>query len=79
MFELLGDGVLRSTEPLFIYPLSQVESAFRLMQTGRHIGKIALTFNEEDEILVARSGAQPIPLKLDNEASYILTSVGLVG
>ena len=72
VLELLGDGALRPIEPLVTYPLSQVESAFRLIQTGRHIGKISLTFNEEDKILVVRSGAQPIPLKLDNEASDIL-------
>lgn len=42
------------------------------MQTSRHIGKIALKFDDSDTIPMARSGAQSMPLNLDSQASYVL-------
>ena len=38
--------------PLTVYPLSDVEKAFRLMQAGKHMGKIVLSVSPETLVLV---------------------------
>ncbi|KAI2634221.1 putative polyketide synthase [Hypomontagnella submonticulosa] len=77
-FDFIRRGITRPITPLVTYPISEVESAFRLMQTGKHIGKIALTFNDDDVVPVVRSGAESILLDLDRDASYVLVG-GLGG
>lgn len=82
-FDLQRQGVTRPILPLVTHPASEVETAFRLMQTGRHQGKIALSFAEE-----AQKQAVPVrrrhqamgsgSLNLDPGASYILAG-GLGG
>ncbi|KAH8782685.1 putative polyketide synthase [Diaporthe sp. PMI_573] len=48
-FNLLRRGVTTPIAPLVTYPASEVEAAFRLMQSGRHQGKIALLFDADGD------------------------------
>jgi zearalenone synthase (highly reducing iterative type I polyketide synthase) len=48
-FDLLRRGVTTPIAPLVTYPASEVEAAFRLMQSGRHQGKIALLFDADGD------------------------------
>ncbi|VBB72654.1 Putative polyketide synthase [Podospora comata] len=48
-FEMVFSGEVRPPEGLFEYSYGQTEKAFRLMQLGRHTGKIVLTVDEEEE------------------------------
>lgn len=77
-FDFLRRGITRPVTPLVTYPINEVETAFRLMQTGKHIGKIALSFDAESIIPVARSGVESLSLNLDPAASYVLVG-GLGG
>ena len=41
-FKLLRDGAISPVQPLNIFPLSEIEGAFRLIQAGKHTGKVVL-------------------------------------
>ncbi|MCJ1395325.1 hypothetical protein MMC18_008209 [Xylographa bjoerkii] len=69
-FDLLRKGISKPVFPLAIYPISQVENAFRLMQTGKHRGKIALSWNNDEVVPVIRTADDS--LNLDSNATYVL-------
>lgn len=75
-FDFLRRGVTRPVSPLTVYPISEVENAFRLMQTGKHRGKIALTWAGKDIVPVLCNTTST--LKLDENATYVLVG-GLGG
>lgn len=75
-FDLLRRGITKAVYPLTIYPVSEVENAFRLMQTGKHRGKIAISFGESDVVPVLHKSSSV--LKLDENSTYVLVG-GLGG
>ncbi len=75
-FDLLRSGAIKPVTPLTVYPISDVESAFRLMQTGKHRGKIALSYSPADVVPVLHKPSDA--LKLSENASYVLVG-GLGG
>lgn len=93
VFSLFRDGALSAVEPITTYPMSQVEQAFRFMATGKHMGKIVVTADPNDQVQVGdaprssstgtNSSNQVIPkssehLLLRKESSYLLVG-GLGG
>ncbi|KAK3315828.1 putative polyketide synthase [Apodospora peruviana] len=48
VFDLYGKGTVRPITPLSTYAISDVETAFRSLQSGKNLGKIAITLEEED-------------------------------
>lgn len=46
VFEMQSRGITSPVAPLAVYPASDLENAFRLMQTGKHLGKIVLSFSD---------------------------------
>lgn len=44
---LFTDGKARPVSPLTVYPLEEVESAVRLMQSGKSSGKVILEVRKE--------------------------------
>ena len=75
-FDMLRQGITKPVAPLSVYPISEVENAFRLMQTGKHKGKIALSYSDNDVVPIIRS--ENVPLSLDPNATYLLVG-GLGG
>lgn len=73
---LLSSGATRPVQPLTVYPVSQIEDAFRLMQAGKHRGKLVLTYSASDVVPVVSSAARAV--QLDEHGSYILVG-GLGG
>lgn len=57
--ELILDGSLRGPTPLHLYPLAEVEKAFRFMQSGKNTGRIIITKTENAEVTVSR--LRPVP------------------
>ncbi|PSN64199.1 beta-ketoacyl synthase domain-containing protein [Corynespora cassiicola Philippines] len=49
-FTLVRRGVLASPHPLSVLPLNRIEDAFRMMQSGKHLGKLVITFKGNPEI-----------------------------
>lgn len=52
VFSLFRDGALTPVEPITTYPMSQVEQAFRFMATGKHMGKIVVVADPNDQVQV---------------------------
>ena len=75
-FELVRDGIVGLIKPTTVYKYSEIEKAFRLMQQGKHTGKIVLGVDPED--LVPVIPRNPHPLTLDANATYVLVG-GLGG
>lgn len=48
----LAEGIIRPVEPLTVMTFSKLEEAFRIMQAGKHVGKIILTPEEHDNVPV---------------------------
>lgn len=66
----LTQGIIKPATPLLTHPISKVEKAMRLMQSGRHRGKILLQWKSEHIVPTLRY-ASPL-LKLDKEGVYLL-------
>jgi NADPH:quinone reductase-like Zn-dependent oxidoreductase/acyl carrier protein len=72
--ELMSLGVLRPL-PFRSFPVSRAREAFRLMQKSQHIGKIVLSFDDED---VRAAPAESAQLSLRSDGTYLVTG-GLSG
>ena len=68
-FENVRNGIIQPVSPFKVFPLSDMEKAFRLLQIGRHRGKIALYWDSDGEVGVIR---RPRPLRLEANATYLL-------
>jgi NADPH:quinone reductase-like Zn-dependent oxidoreductase len=53
VMDLVHQGVIRPITPITVYPYSQIESAFKLMQLGQHVGKIVLKPSDDDLVPVS--------------------------
>lgn len=53
VMDLVHQGVIRPITPITVYPYSQIESAFKLMQLGKHVGKIVLKPSDDDLVPVS--------------------------
>ena len=69
-FDLFRQGVCQPVTPVTTYPISSIEQAFRLLQTGRHSGKIAITWTGSDIVPVLYRPRDSSILSPD--ATYVL-------
>lgn len=76
VFDLFARGILQPVSPLTAYPASEVESAFRQMQTGKHLGKITISYSDNGVLPVAGFSAHTV--SLDDSGAYLLVG-GLGG
>lgn len=51
---LLEDARISTPQPLHVYKLSDLERAFRSMQSGKHIGKVVVDMNGDSIVTVRR-------------------------
>lgn len=67
---LLNQGIAKPVTPITSLPFSGVEEAFRLMQTGKHMGKVVLEPTDDDIVSVIPPSVAPI--RFDPQSTYIL-------
>ena len=72
---LVEKQILTPVHPVTTYPMAHLAQAFRLLQTGRHTGKVVLSIAPEEAVKVLPRPSPPARLRPD--ASYLL--VGGVG
>lgn len=72
---LVQEKALKPVHPVTVFPMRNVVSAFRFLQTGKHTGKIVLS-TSPDEVVKARQRVTA-STRLRPDASYVL--VGGVG
>ena len=52
VFKLLQEGVILPVHPLNVFRFSEMESAFRLIQAGKHVGKVVLRVDDVTTVKV---------------------------
>ncbi|KAL5041185.1 hypothetical protein BDW71DRAFT_213267 [Aspergillus fruticulosus] len=68
--DLVAAGHAKAPYPVQIYPVSQIETAFRHMQSGKSMGKLVIEMKKEDHVLTV---LQPKPANiLDPNATYLI-------
>ncbi|WYZ36244.1 hypothetical protein EsH8_XI_000127 [Colletotrichum jinshuiense] len=66
---LVEAKIIAPVHPVTAYPIAETSKAFRLLQTGKHMGKVVLTMGPRDLVPVRR----PSPTsRLSPDASYLL-------
>ncbi|KAK3987689.1 hypothetical protein QBC44DRAFT_310175 [Cladorrhinum sp. PSN332] len=73
---LVSEGAISPVYPVTPYPISQAAKTFRLLQTGKHTGKVVLSVSAQDQVKVLPRLASN-KATLSQQASYLL--VGGVG
>lgn len=54
---LLKQKLISAVQPITVFPLNEVEKAYRLLQTGKHMGKIVLTIQDDVKVPVSSHSA----------------------
>ncbi|KAG9258509.1 polyketide synthase [Emericellopsis atlantica] len=70
VFDLHSRGVVKPITPLSVYPVSQIEAGFRSLQSGKNLGKIAITFGADDVVQAVPAKSSDTLLRAD--ASYLI-------
>ncbi|EFQ36395.1 beta-ketoacyl synthase domain-containing protein [Colletotrichum graminicola] len=68
--DLHAAGKLHACRPLNVHTFGEMEDAFRILQQGKHIGKVVLKAHPEDLVKVVPKPPAPTRLRLD--ATYLL-------
>ena len=50
---LVAEKKLRAAQPIHVYPVSEIEGAFRYMQSGKNTGKTVVTITKQDPVPVS--------------------------
>lgn len=53
VIHMIGEGKIKVASPLHLHPVSELENAFRIMQSGKNMGKMVLTFSPLDVVPVS--------------------------
>ncbi|KAF5639068.1 polyketide synthase [Fusarium sp. NRRL 52700] len=74
--DLLAKGSITPPQPLHVYSYSEIQEAFRIMQSGSHMGKLVLKAIHDDVVMVEPS--RKPTYYFDPAATYLLSG-GLGG
>lgn len=77
MTPYLADGIVKPADPLVAYPVSDLVKAMRLLQAGRHMGKLVIQWTPDAQVPVLRSPAPP--LRLDEGVFLLIGGMGGLG
>ena len=72
IISMFDEGTLRAVTPITATPVTDIEEAFRLIQSRKHTGKVVLVCDEEHTTQVRLTLARPRPLRLDSDGSYVV-------
>ncbi|KAK4983979.1 putative secondary metabolism biosynthetic enzyme [Elasticomyces elasticus] len=75
VLQFLDEKKIQPIQPITVYPISEIQRAFRLMQMGKHLGKIIVKPSPGDMVKVL---PQKRTVRLLPDASYLLVG-GLGG
>jgi NADPH:quinone reductase-like Zn-dependent oxidoreductase len=53
VLQLISDGSISPIRPVTTYRISEIETAFRMLQTGKNIGKVVVIPHADDEVQVS--------------------------
>ncbi|KAL8659558.1 MAG: hypothetical protein Q9202_007068 [Teloschistes flavicans] len=68
---LYQQGKIRSVAPITVMPMSQLSEAMRMMQGGKHMGKVVIEARSDD---IVQATPKPSPKAVpDTDGSYLIT------
>lgn len=67
---LYGKGLIRAPLPITVFGVSEMEKALRIMQSGKHMGKLVLMPRHDEKVKVTPSSLDSRILR--DDASYLL-------
>ncbi|KAI9640185.1 hypothetical protein NHQ30_011422 [Ciborinia camelliae] len=70
VFDLITKRSIRPVSPITIFPMSDVESAFRTLQAGKIMGKIVIVPGENDQVMAVPSKISEDILR--SNATYVI-------
>ncbi|CZR61454.1 related to polyketide synthase [Phialocephala subalpina] len=70
VLSMFDEGILTPVEPISTYPMTDIEEAFRLIQSRKNTGKVVLTC--EPDVKVKVLSPRPAPLRLEAQGTYII-------
>ncbi|KAK2036507.1 beta-ketoacyl synthase domain-containing protein [Colletotrichum somersetense] len=70
VIDLHAAGKLHACRPLNVHTFGEMEDAFRILQQGKHMGKVVLKAHPEDLVKVVPK--PPAPTRLRPDATYLL-------
>jgi acyl transferase domain-containing protein/NADPH:quinone reductase-like Zn-dependent oxidoreductase/ubiquinone/menaquinone biosynthesis C-methylase UbiE/NADP-dependent 3-hydroxy acid dehydrogenase YdfG len=70
VIDLHASGKLHVCRPLNVHSFAEMEDAFRILQQGKHMGKLVLAAHPEDIVKVTPK--PPAPTRLRPDATYLL-------
>ncbi|KAJ5894604.1 hypothetical protein N7495_006295 [Penicillium taxi] len=76
VFASIKDGTLHPPQPINLFGVGEIEKAFRLIQSGKHIGKIIIEMKRQDRVMTVLK-TRP-SLSLDPNATFVVSG-GLGG
>lgn len=76
VMDILRSGAVKPVDPISVMPFGRIEQAFRLMQSGKHTGKIVLTADDQEQVPVVPRGLKQITF--DPDSTYLMSG-GLGG
>ncbi|KAG8417127.1 putative Hybrid PKS-NRPS biosynthetic cluster [Metarhizium acridum] len=78
-FALLANGEIRTPATIKEVPYSEVVKGFRLLQMGKHTGKIVLVPHPEDMVPVMRGGYRDVKLFSSSKTYLLVGGLGGLG
>jgi KR domain/Zinc-binding dehydrogenase len=71
--KMIHAGSIRPVEPIQLFAMSEVEKAFRFMQTGKHMGKIVVRVEANDAV----PAIPRMPyIGIHADATYVIAGLG---
>ena len=53
VMDFLRRKVIRPVSPITVFPISEITHALRMMQGGKHVGKVVIDFPQDDKVAVS--------------------------
>lgn len=66
IMSLVASGQFRAAFPLHVFPISEVEQAFRFIQGGKSSGKIVVETRKDAKVQVSQSSVEPESFRINN-------------
>lgn len=70
VLSLFETGVLRPVLPITSMPMGDIEEAFRLIQSRKHMGKVVLVCDEQTTVKLTLE--RPKPVQLEKNGTYVI-------
>ncbi|KAB8268148.1 ketoacyl-synt-domain-containing protein [Aspergillus minisclerotigenes] len=71
VYDLIEEGTFYPPSPVQVFPVSQLKDAFRLMQAGKHMGKLVVSYDTKDKVMVKDTGV-PRSAKFRPDSTYVV-------